>query len=75
MSQQFQTSQEFQCSQTWRGGRSEALWLSMLVDTMEQVSQAPRRAEPCDREMLAALRAQLALPAPRAFVSRVSLRN
>jgi len=42
---------------------------------MQQVSQAPRRAEPCDREMLAALRAQLALPAPHAFVSRVSLRH
>jgi len=68
-------SQQFQTSQNWRGGRSEALWLSMLVDTMQQVSQAPRRAEPCDREMLAALRAQLALPAPHAFVSRVSLRH
>jgi hypothetical protein len=62
-------------AQIWRGGRSEALWLSTLVDTMEQVSQAPRRAEPCDGKMLAALRAQLALPAPRAFVSSFSLRN
>ena len=35
----------------------------------------PRRAEPCDGKMLAALRAQLALPAPRAFVSSFSLRN
>jgi hypothetical protein len=68
-------SQQFQTSQSWRGGRSEALWLSMLVDTMEQVSQAPRQAKPCDGEMLAALRAQLSLPAPRTFVSSVSLRN
>ena len=69
-------SQQFQSSRIWRGGRSEALWLSTLVDTMEQMSQAPRQAEPpCNGEMLAALRAQLALPAPRAFVSSFSLRN
>ncbi len=68
-------SQQSHISQSWRGGRSEALWLSMLVDTMEQVSQAPEQAKPCDGKTLAALRAQLALPAPRAFVSRMSLRN
>jgi hypothetical protein len=70
-----QMSQQFQSSRIWRGGRSEALWLSTLVDTMEQVSQAPRRVAPCDSNMLAALRAQLALPAPRAFASSLSLRN
>lgn len=68
-------SQQFQTSRSWRGGRSEALWLSTLVDTMEQVSQEPQRLDPCDGKKLAALRAQLALPAPRSFVSPVSLRN
>ena len=70
MGRQFQFS-----SQDWRGGCSERLWLSTLVDTMEQVSQAPLRTKPCDRAALAALRAQLALPAATRFVSSFSLQN
>lgn len=70
MGRQFQFS-----SQDWRGGCSERLWLSTLVDTMEQVSQPSLRAEPCDRATLAVLRAQLALPAATRFVSPFSLRN
>ena len=67
--------QQYQSSQSWRGGRGERLWLSTLVETMEQVSQAPRLAEPCDGRVLAALRAQLALPATTRFASSFSLRN
>jgi hypothetical protein len=60
---------------SWRGGHGERLWLSTLVETMEQVSQPPRRAEPCDAQALNALRAQLALPAQLRFASPFSLRN
>jgi hypothetical protein len=35
----------------------------MLIDTMEQVSRPETRAVPCDINVLAALRAQLARPA------------
>jgi hypothetical protein len=67
--------QQFQFCRSWRGGRGERLWLCALVDTMEQVSQPERRAEPCDDRMLTALRAQLALPAAARFASPFSLRN
>ena len=62
---------------TWRTGRDQRAWLSMLVDTMEQVSRAETRAVPCDVNVLAALRAQLARPATSgtAYASSYSLRN
>jgi hypothetical protein len=54
--------------QSWRSGDGEKLWLSMLVDTMEKLSQEKLSrpeggATPCDRSVLAALTAQLARPA------------
>jgi hypothetical protein len=61
--------------QTWRAGNGERLWLSMLIDTMEQVSRLELRAKPCDGVTLAGLRAQLALPASIRFASPFSLRN
>jgi hypothetical protein len=68
-------SRQFQTYQSWRGGCGERLWLSTLVETTEEASQASRRAEPCDGQVLAALRAQLALPAPSAFVRPFNLPN
>ena len=56
-----------------RGGRDERLWLSMLVDAMEEAAEPA--AQPCDSQTLAALRAQLALPAQPRFVSSFSFRN
>jgi len=53
----------------------EKAWLSMLIDAMDDVARPERQAEPCDGRALAALRAQLALPARGGFVSRFSLRN
>jgi hypothetical protein len=49
----------------------------MLIDAMEKVSRPEFRAVPCDRSVLAAVRAQLARPAsPCALgASRFSLRN
>jgi hypothetical protein len=70
MKQQFQVS-GWSIS-PWRGGQGERLWLSTLVETMEQVAQ---RAEPCDGPTLAALRAQLALPPPTLFAQPIKLWN
>ncbi|MBN8991744.1 MAG: transcriptional regulator [Rhizobiales bacterium] len=62
---------------TWQSGGNQRLWLSMLIDTMEQVSRPETRAVPCDINVLAALRAQLARPAAplTPFPSSYSLRN
>jgi len=59
-------------SSQWRAGQGERLWLSALVGAMEQVSRSPRAA---DTDTLAALRAQLALPARPAFASPVKMLN
>lgn len=60
---------------TWSVGNQRA-WLSMLIDTMEQVSR-PESRVPCDGQTLAAFRAQLARPATAAIAygSGFSLRN
>ena len=62
---------------TWRSGGDQRAWLSMLIDTMEQVSRPESRAVPCDGQVLTALRAQLARPASAAsaYSSGYSLRN
>jgi hypothetical protein len=67
MSQQFQQN-------SWRGADGEQVWLSALVDAMEQIAQ-PRRVAPDDSRVLVALRAQLALPTPTRLASPFSLRN
>ncbi|WOH48033.1 transcriptional regulator [Bradyrhizobium sp. sBnM-33] len=63
--------------QGWRSASAQRLWLSMLIDAMEEVSRAERRDEPCDAQLLAALRAQLARPAlaRTPYASAYSLRN
>jgi hypothetical protein len=60
---------------TWRTAENERLWLSMLVDAMEQTSRNDARA--CEHAELVRLRAQLACPAsPYPFGgSAYSLRN
>jgi hypothetical protein len=62
---------------SWRSADGERLWLSMLIDTMEEVSRPELRRVPCDPAILIALRAQLARPAsPYAHCgSHFSLRN
>jgi hypothetical protein len=55
--------------QAWRTREDERLWLSMLIDAMEQASSPELRVKPCDDAVLARLRAQLALPASLPFVS------
>ena len=51
-----------QLSQAWRGRSADASWLSMLVETFEQVGRADLRAVACDPPVLAALMVQLARP-------------
>jgi hypothetical protein len=63
--------------QAWQSGDGEKLWLSMLIDAMEEVSRPEFRAVRCDRSVLAAVSAQLARPAsPYPYCgSYFSLRN
>ena len=63
--------------QEWRSANGQRLWLSMLIDTMEAISRPELRAVPCDDQLLATVRAQLARPAlSRApYASAYSLRN
>jgi hypothetical protein len=59
-----------------RSANGQRLWLSMLIDAMEAVSRPELRAVPCDDQLLATVRAQLARPAlARAPFASYSLRN
>jgi hypothetical protein len=53
---------EQQKATIWRGGEDQQLWLSMLVDAMEEAARPELRAKPCPPDVLAGLRAQLAQP-------------
>jgi hypothetical protein len=46
----------------WRGGEDRQLWLSMLVDAMEEAARPEVRAKPCPPAILLDLRAQLSQP-------------
>lgn len=63
--------------QSWQSGDGEKLWLSMLIDTMEEVSRPEIRCLPCDRFILASVYAHLARPASACphGASSFSLRN
>ncbi|THD62107.1 MAG: transcriptional regulator [Bradyrhizobium sp.] len=63
--------------QSWRSADGQRMWLSMLVDAMEEASRADLRGQPCHPSILIALEAQLARPASPYFygASRFSLRN
>jgi hypothetical protein len=72
MGQQLQTSR----LGNWRSRQGQSRWLSVLIDTMEQVSRPEYRSLPCDRSVLAKVSAQLARPAsPYLCASQYSLRN
>ncbi len=62
----------------WRTDADRQLWLSMLIDAMEEAARPDIRALPCAPEILAGLRAQLSRPALAYAVgaaSAFSLRN
>ena len=46
----------------WRSGDGETDWLSMLVKTLEKLSDPKERAIPCDADDLIAAKAHLAHP-------------
>jgi len=60
----------------WRGGEDRQLWLSVLVEAMEEAARPEIRSMPCSPAVLEGLRAQLAQPvshcpfAASAFSSR-----
>jgi hypothetical protein len=58
--------------QPWRSGDGERLWLSMLIDAMEEVSRPEFRSVSCGRSVLAAVSAQLAQPASAYPLLRLS---
>jgi hypothetical protein len=62
---------------SWRTGKGQTLWLSMLIEAMEKFSRPEWRARPVDRLELAAARARLAQPATAysGYTSRFSLPN
>jgi hypothetical protein len=49
--------------QQWHSAGGEKLWLSMLIEAMEEVSRAELRSQPCDQLVVAAMYAQLSRPA------------
>jgi hypothetical protein len=49
--------------QRWQSADGEKLWLSMLIDAMEEVSRSELRSQPSDRLVVAAVCAQLSRPA------------
>ena len=67
----------YQRKAIWRGGEDQQLWLSMLVDAMEEVARPERRAQPLPPAVVAGFRAQLAQPVPHYpyAASAFSLRN
>jgi hypothetical protein len=48
---------------SWRTGKGQAVWLSILIEAMEKLARPEWRALPIDARELAAARARLALPA------------
>jgi hypothetical protein len=55
---------EFRPPRSTHSSDAVTLWLSMLVEAMEDAARPERRAQPCARATLAGLSAQLARPAP-----------
>jgi hypothetical protein len=58
--------------QPWRSGNGEKLWLSMLIEAMEEVSRPEFRAMPCDQSVLTKVRAQLTRSASAIFKKDVA---
>jgi hypothetical protein len=60
---------------TWQGGCGDRLWLSLLLDAMEEVARPEVRAERCEAAILQALRAQLARPVSGYAATLCAVRN
>lgn len=64
-----------QALHTWRSGSEQRAWLSALIDTYEEVSRPEIRSIPCNDDLLAALRAQLARPVNLPYGASYGLRH
>jgi len=64
-----------QALHTWRSGSEQRAWLSTLIDTYEEVSRPEIRSVPCNGDLLAALRAQLARPVSLPYGASWGLRH
>ena len=62
-------------SHIWRSEAGSRLWLSGLIAAMEQASRPELRRQPVAPEILAELRAQLALAATFPLPPRSTLRH
>jgi len=51
--------------ESWQSGGGDRLWLSLLIDAMEEAARPEVRSRPVESAILLALRAQLAQPATR----------
>jgi hypothetical protein len=61
---------------TWQSGSGDRLWLSLLIDAMEEAARPEVRSQPCESVILQeALRAQLAQPVARYCTSSSAVRH
>lgn len=60
---------------TWQSGSGDRLWLSLLIDAMEEAARPEVRSQPCESALLQALRAQLAQPVGRYGFSPSAVRH
>ena len=60
--------------QTGRSGKGERQWLSLLIETMEQIARPDMQGRPVDRLVLAKVRAQLGRPASYPYAA-IGLRH
>jgi hypothetical protein len=59
----------------WQDGSGDRRWLALLIDAMEEAARPEVRSQRVDGAILAALRAQLARPAPRYFYAPSTVRH
>lgn len=64
-----------QALHTWRSGSGQRAWLSALIETFEEVSRPEIRCIPCESDLLAALRAQIARPVSLPYAASSGLRH
>jgi hypothetical protein len=60
--------------ETWQHG-GDRRWLVLLIDAMEEAARPEVRSKPVEAAVLAALRAQLARPAPRYVYTPSAVRH
>jgi len=59
----------------WQGGGGDRQWLALLIEAMEEAARPEIRSQPVESSVLAALRAQLARPAPRYVYTPSAIRH